>query len=691
MKSKSTERRTVMRVEGLRGHSRTPWAATPAAMRAARLLATAAILSALPVTGAGAQEVTRVVVTPAALSLEVGEKANLSATAYDADGNVVEVPFLYFSRAGRGRLAVDRFTGEIEAFKGGEFEVTVRALGPTRVSGTMTVTIAFPPIDRVEISGAGGRYYTGVTMRHKATVFDQANDVRDVPVVWRTSDESVATVDRFGVFTAHGPGEVMLEAVAENTAGRILYQVADNPVAGMAVEGSQTRGRTGDVIRFTATASDAAGTAVDDIPITFTMMADPDATATGDFPAAEVDDMGRFVAYKPGVYTVMASVPGQTAHATVEILPRHVVEEVQLVGHAPVRNVSTSDLWVWEGVDGRDYAITGTHSGHGSTYWWDVTDPTNPVLTDSLVVDARTTNDVKVSEDGEICVISREGASNRRNGIVIVDCTDPRNIEVISTYDDELTGGVHNLFIYEDHVYAVNNGVRFDVINIEDPASPHRVGRFELDTPGHAIHDIWIVDGIAYTSNWGDGVAVIDVGGGDRGGSPANPVEIARFRDIGGATHAAFPYQSPTGRFYIFMGDEIGAPAFDGQEEGRTPEFMDGYIHVVDFTDPENPEELARYEVPEAGSHNMWIEGDRLYAAFYQGGLRVIDISGELKGNLYHQGREIAVYKAYDPDGVVANAPFTWGPQMHKGNLFFAEYFSGMWAVKLLPRRVLIP
>ncbi len=638
-----------------------------------------------------AQEVARVVVSPATITLEVGGKATISATAYDADGNVVEVPFMYFSRDGRGKLAVDRTTGEIEAFKGGRFQVMARVLGPNRVSGTMDVEVAFPPIDRVEISEAGGRYYTGVTMRHKVTVFDQADDVRDVPVVWSTSDESVATVDRFGIFTAHGPGEVMLEAVADGVVGRISYQVADNPVAAMAVEASQTRGRTGDVIHFTAMPSDAGGAEVGDIPVIFSLIADPDEIATADIPPAEVDRMGRFVAYKPGVYTVMASVPGRAAHATVEILPRHVAEEVQLVGHAPVRNVSTSDLWVWEGSDGRDYAITGTHSGHGSTYWWDVTDPANPVLTDSLIVDARTTNDVKVSEDGTICVISREGASSRRNGIVIVDCRDPRNIEIISTYDDELTGGVHNLFIHDGHVYAVNNGIRFDVINIEDPANPHRVGRFELDTPGHAIHDIWIVDGIAYTSNWGDGVAIIDVGGGDRGGSPENPVLISRFRDIGGATHAAFPYRSPTGRFYIFMGDEIGAPAFDGQEDGRTPEFMDGYIHVVDFTDPENPEEVARYEIPEAGSHNMWIEDDRLYAAFYQGGLRVLDISGELKGNLYHQGREIAVYKAYDPDGVVANAPFTWGPQMHKGNLFFAEYFSGMWAVRLLPRRVLIP
>jgi hypothetical protein len=116
---------------------------------------------------------------------------------------------------------------------------------------------------------------------------------------------------------------------------------------------------------------------------------------------------------------------------------------------------------------------------------------------------------------------------------------------------------------------------------------------------------------------------------------------------------------------------------------------MSGYVHVVDFTDPMNPEEVARYEVPEAGSHNLWIEDDKLYAAFYNGGVRVIDVSGELKGNLSVQNREIARYMAYDPEGYVPNAPFTWGPQPYKGNLFIAEHHSGLWAIKLQPRRVL--
>ena len=113
-------------------------------------------------------------------------------------------------------------------------------------------------------------------------------------------------------------------------------------------------------------------------------------------------------------------------------------------------------------------------------------------LIDTVQVDARTVNDVKVSEDGRTCIISREGASNRRNGFVLLDVSDPHNVEILSTFDDGLTGGVHNVFIHEDHVYAVNNGRRWDVVNVEDPRNPFRVSRFETQTPGRSVHDVWV-------------------------------------------------------------------------------------------------------------------------------------------------------------------------------------------------------
>ena len=113
---------------------------------------------------------------------------------------------------------------------------------------------------------------------------------------------------------------------------------------------------------------------------------------------------------------------------------------------------------------------------------------------------------------------------------------------------------------------------------------------------------------------------------------------------------------------------------------------MMGYAHFIDFTDPENPFEVARYEVPEAGSHNLWVEDDKLYIAYYQGGLRVVDISGDLMGDLYKQGREIARYLGSDPDGKDPNTPMAWGPQPYKGNIFFSDMSSGLWVIKIKER-----
>ena len=88
--------------------------------------------------------------------------------------------------------------------------------------------------------------------------------------------------------------------------------------------------------------------------------------------------------------------------------------------------------------------------------------------------------------------------------------------------------------------------------------------------------------------------------------------------------------------------------------------------------------------MPEAGTHNLWVEGDLCYAAFYNGGLRIIDIEGELMGDLYRQGREIAWFIPTDNEGFIPNASMVWGPQPYKGNIFFSDWNTGLWCVKLI-------
>ena len=261
-----------------------------------------------------------------------------------------------------------------------------------------------------------------------------------------------------------------------------------------------------------------------------------------------------------------------------------------------------------------------------------------------------------------------------------------------------MTGGVHNAFIYENHVYAVNNGRKYDIINIDDPYNPRRVGVYELETPGHSIHDVWIENGIAYSSNWADGIVAVDIGAkkfdeADRSslqynpllakagqGSPSNPVKLAELEDPTGRNHAAFPFLSKsTGKFYVIGGDEIfpwGIGAL--KDEPSNPR---GGYHFLNFSDPENPVEEAIYQVPEAGSHNMWIVGDTLITGNYQGGLRIVDISGELLGDIYKQGREIGVYLSLHENGRIPNSPMVWGAQPYKEYIFFADMNSGLYCI----------
>ena len=629
-------------------------------------------------------------VEPAELTLEVGEKADLTATVRDEEGNEVPAPVIFITRS-RRNVGVTN-AGEVEAYRPGTYTVLAmvpsgddnprRGPAPGQLNAEVRVTIPQPPLERITVKGIPVKLYAGTFVRGTAEVYDTSDTIRlDAAVVFESSDLSVARIDRYGQVTPLMVGSATLRFTAEDITEELTVNVVDNPAVSLELVGDATEARTGDVIHFHAVAKDRQGNSIGDIPVLYSVQAHPVYMNPGAAASGQVAEDGRFVAEQPGQYTIVANSGGLFATATVDIEARNVRKDVELAGRGIVRDRHTSDLWIWEGVDGRDYAITGTWGADGHAYIWDVNDPGNIKLIDTFRVDARTVNDVKVSEDGTIAVISREGASNRRNGIVLLDVSNPAEVSKISEFDEELTGGVHNVFIHDNHVYAVNNGRRYDIINIAEPKIPFRVARFELDAPGHSIHDVWVEDGIAYSSNWRDGVVLVDVGNGVAGGTAERPVKIGSYADPKGRNHAAFPFRSSsTGKFYVIMGDEI----FPYGMNQNGPSIAGGYMHIVDFTDPENPAEVARYEVPEAGTHNMWINDDVMYMGYYNGGVRVLDLSGELMGDLYKQGREIAFFHSSDPEGYVKNAPMVWGAQPYKDLVYFTDFNSGLWAIRLV-------
>ena len=503
----------------------------------------------------------KIEVDPAELNMQVGDSTQLNVTVTNVEGTTLDVPLLFIPLYGQfwnletrtwgfNLFKVSK-EGLVTASRPGDYHIRIRVplagqgeniqtttLNPDErfLQVNVPLSIQHPPVKEVLFISPPEHLYTGTTVRLNTKVVDESDGTRtNIPIRFTSSSPDIAQVDALGYITGTGQGEAKITASAETISAHLTVKVLKNPVTSMTIAASTSQAKTGDVIHLTATPYDNRGHIVQDLQVVYSFHAKTDDLAVGGPTSGLIDQSGRFVADLPGEYTIIANAGNISDTLVLSIRPRNVKQTIELIGHGRVSDRGTSDLWVWEGPDGRDYAITGTHRAEGHAYIWDVTEPGHPVIIDIVRVDARTVNDVKVSEDGRIAVISREGASNRRNGIVILDVSNPQEgVRIISRFTDELTGGVHNVFIYDNHVYALSAGQRYDIINIEDPKQPHRVGRFELDNFDRSIHDIWVKDGIAYSANWNDGVVMVDVGGGNKGGTPQDPIKMDEIRgDVG--------------------------------------------------------------------------------------------------------------------------------------------------------------
>jgi hypothetical protein len=645
--------------------------------------------------------VTRIAAEPTSITLKAGEMATIKVTAFDASGK--EVPNVRIRMSGpRSALAVGG--GQVKALRAGRYELVASAQGASSAEPVVVripVTVTWPAITRVAITPERGRLYTGVTLAHVARAYHgDSTERREASITWRSSNERVASVDRFGNVTAHAPGPVVITAGFEGVQAQQRYTVAANPVATLAIDMTESSVRSGDVLHLKAVAKRANGTVVADVPVTWSYTYVPDDTIAAPG-ATGVVERGLFAAEVPGRYTLLASAGPTTARKVIQVTPRDVRRRITVQGRGTITHVHTSDLWPFTGKDGRDYALVGTWGGDGWAYVFDITNLTAPVITDSVQVNARTINDVTVSPDARFGVLSREGASDRVNGVVILDLANPAHPKVASTFSQELTGGVHNMYATNDHLFAISGGDKYVIIDVRDITKPTYVS--EYNHPNSYVHDVWVRDGIAYSSEWGTGVVAVDVGNGRYGGTIQQPKLIATYPTTSGATHEIYPYvQKSTGKTYLFLGDEIMSrqgrvwegtnymqDLFGNQPaRGGVPQTSAGYTHIVDFTDPRHPVNIAKYHQEEFGSHDIIVEDDVMYQAYYDGGVRVVDVSGELLGNLAEQRREIAVYKAFDPKGFTPNASFAMNAMPWKGHILFTDFNSGLWVAKLEPKTV---
>jgi hypothetical protein len=159
----------------------------------------------------------------------------------------------------------------------------------------------------------------------------------------------------------------------------------------------------------------------------------------------------------------------------------------------------------------------------------------------------------------------------------------------------------------------------------------------------------------------------------------ANPVLISRLELASGYVHNLLWLRDPRNgeKRWLFVG-----------EEHPTPEGYRGDVHVVDAADLANPHEVAFFHVEGAGAHNFSVDEENgiLYSAFYNAGVRALDVRGNLgkcdaaarapdgRCNLSLMHREAA--RGLNATG---QAVMVWGVEYEAGMLYASDMFGGLW------------
>jgi hypothetical protein len=657
-----------------------------------RLLWTLSALQQQP--AATPSPIAKVTVEPAEVAVEVGDTVRLKVSAQDSSGRPIKnITVRWFQSGGHFEGKVDS-TGLVTG--GSTGTLTVSALvsprsGGSPATGFARVTVLPQPASRLALEPEVSRLYVGQTMTLGAVPYAANNDRRYDQVLWQSDAPQVVAISSSGRLSAMKPGRARLTARAGKASRSIVVTVAPNPVAQLRLDPAAASVRTGEVVNFAFRAADRSGKLIGDVTPEWSL-------SPGN---AQIESDGGFVADVPGNYRVSATFAGKSVDATVGVRPRDARRPTTLVGRVPLR-FRGAEFWLHP--DGRH----GYMSTIGDRmYAIDVSNPASPAITDSVVVDARTINDVMTTEDGKFGVLTREGASTRKNGIVILSFENPAHPKVIAEFTETVTGGVHSTFIYRGYVYLTDDATgSMRVIDIRDPYKPRQVARWQTrpDEAGNFLHDIDVKDGLAYLSYWNEGLVILDVGKGIKGGSPENPRLVAQhkydlnslYRDVeavGGPGFIRGTHTAWRAGKYVFVGDEVFSATPRPTEGGGVVGLGRAYgrLHVVDVSNLERPKEVAYYEPKDGGTHNVWVAGDTLYLGDYQGGLRVLDISGELRGDLLRQGREVAHVVTADSSGVVPNAPNAWGAIYRNGMIYVPDINSGLWIVKVEPKSELVP
>jgi hypothetical protein len=338
-------------------------------------------------------------------------------------------------------------------------------------------------------------------------------------------------------------------------------------------------------------------------------------------------------------------------------------KNVKLVGHLDIEGGGMVD--VHEGI-----AYIGHIKPPFATSILDVSDPENPKIL-SRIEAKPYTHSHKARACGGVMLSNRELYADsipgylfhslfRRDveiGLAVTDVSDPANPREIALLRASGIGianapaGVHRFeFDCERklaYVSATLEGYRGNIVlivDLSDPGNPKEAGRWWAEgqwTAGgekptwsrnrHRVHHPNRLGDRLYVPMWQGGFAIVDIS------DMAHPKTVAQVdHRRPSPTHTALPIGHPIlGRRWLLVFDEDVSDACEDPPAS---------MWLYDISDEENPELTSSFRVPEGGEHarcdgrkgkrfgahqpHEYVGEDNLvYAAWFAGGLRIVDVS----------------------------------------------------------------
>ncbi|MGE0546076.1 MAG: LVIVD repeat-containing protein [Kofleriaceae bacterium] len=228
-------------------------------------------------------------------------------------------------------------------------------------------------------------------------------------------------------------------------------------------------------------------------------------------------------------------------------------------------------------------------------------DPSNPVLVGRyLSSKGGGGNDVKLVESG-----AKRYAVIATSPVEIVDVTDPAQ----PTQAALIPAYAHTLFVEHrgDQIYLYLAGESsVPIYDITDPRAPMLAGSYQ--SASSYVHDLSVENGIAYLNAWEGGFLMVDFT------MPAQPVLLGAWAPTTiGASHSSWPTTVDGHRIAVHGDEGYGA-----------------HLDVIDI-DPASPsfmQPIGEYKTRDAVSiHNVMAIGRRAFVAYYQDGVRVVDLA----------------------------------------------------------------